>query len=202
MDNRAFFKIGYGLYILSAHEDGKDNACVINTVTQVTTDPCRMTLAVNKLNRTHDMIRETGLFNVSILTQKAPFGLFRHFGYQSGKNVDKFVGRNDPRSENGLVYLDGGANAFMSGKLVSATDLGTHTLFLADVTEARLLSDDDSVTYDYYQKKIKPAPTPSAEKKKGWRCRICGYVYENEELPPDFICPLCKHGASDFERIV
>ncbi len=200
MDNKALFKIGYGLYILSAKEGEKDNACVINTVTQVTSDPCQITLAVNKMNRTCEMIERTGLFNVSILSEKAPFDLFKHFGYQSGKTVDKFAGRSDPRSANGLIYLDQFTNAYLSGNVTKTIDLGTHLLFLADLTDAAVLSPDETVTYDYYQKKIKPAPTATTQK-KGWRCRICGYVYEGEELPPDFICPICKHGAVDFEKI-
>lgn len=190
------------MYILSAQEEGIDNACIINTVTQVTSTPCRMTIAVNKMNRTHRMIHETGVFNVSILSEKASFEIFKRFGYQSGANVDKFAGRSDPRSKNRLVYLTEGTNAFLSGKVVSEIDLGTHTLFLADVTEAEILDDAASVTYDYYQKFIKPAPDQTAPKKKGWRCRICGYIHEEEDLPADFICPICKHGAADFERIV
>lgn len=200
MDHSAFFKIGYGLYVLSARENAKDNACIINTLTQVTTTPCRITIAVNQLNLTHDMIQDTGLFNISILSQRAPFDLFRHFGYQSGKTVDKFAGRSDPRSDNGLIYLDRNTSAFLSGKVVSSTDLGTHTLFLADVLDAKVLSGEEPVTYAYYQKNIKPAPIVP-EKKKGWRCKICGYIYDEEDLPADFICPICKHGASDFEKI-
>ncbi len=200
MNPSALFKIGYGLYVLSAREDQRDNACIVNTVTQVTASPCRITVAVNKQNLTHDMILRSGLLNVSILTEETPFELFRHYGYQSGKTVDKFAGRLCTRSENGLVYLPETSNAWLSGKLVTATDLGSHTLFLADVTAAEVLSQVPTVTYDFYQNRIKPAPAPT--KAKGWRCRICGYIHESEELSPDFVCPVCKHGAADFERIV
>ncbi len=200
MDNRAFFKIGYGLYVLSVRENNRDNACIINTVCQVTMSPSRITLAVNKQNLTHDILRRTGIFNISILTQKAPFDIFKHFGYQSGNNVDKFMGRSDPRAENGVIYLPDYTNAILEGKIITETDLGSHTLFLAEITDTKVLSDEPSVTYDFYQNNIKPAPTPV--KTKGWQCRICGYIYEGEELPPDYICPICKHGASDFEKIV
>jgi len=209
MNTSALFKIGYGLYLLSAQEDGKDNACIINTVTQVTSNPIRITIAVSKQNLTHDMIQKTGIFNVSVLTQEAPFELFQHFGYQTGRTADKFNDEsawNLPvksliqRSENGLVYLTKYAGARISARVISCTDLGTHTLFLADVTDAEILTDAEPVTYSYYQAFIKKAPTISP-KVKGYRCKICGYVYEGDVLPDDFICPICKHGASDFVKI-
>lgn len=200
MNNKAMYKIAYGLYVLSAKDDAKDNGCIINTAGQVTTTPNRMTLAVNKQNLTHDMIMKTGIFNLSTLSEEAPFSVFQNFGMQSGRTTDKFSNFNDVyRSENGLLYLTQYANSFISGKIVTTTDLGTHTLFLADVTDAEVLSNTESMTYAYYQKNVKPNPLKPAA--KGWRCRICGYVFEGDELPPDFVCPICKHGAADFERI-
>lgn len=201
MDNNAMFKIGYGLYILSAHQDGKDNGCIINTVTQVTNTPNRIMIAVNKQNYTHDMIDATKAFNVSILTTQAPFEIFTRFGFQSGRNVDKLdnFGTID-RTENGIFYVNQYTNAAISAEVFNQVDLGTHTMFLADVKDAIVLSNEETVTYSYYQSNIKPKPAETA--KKGWRCKICGYIYEGEILPPDFICPICKHGASDFEKIV
>lgn len=199
MDKTALFKIGYGLYVLTAN-DGKDNGCIINTFTQVAETPCIVTLAVNKANHTHDMILATGKFNVSILTTAAPFSLFQHFGFQSGKETDKFARwESAKRSENGLLYVTEYTNAYVSGKVISSTDLGSHTLFTAEVTAAETLSDATSITYDFYHQNTKPKPKKT--KKKGWRCRICGYVYEGDELPEGYVCPLCKHGAEDFEPI-
>ena len=200
MDNNAMFKISYGLFVLSAREGDKDNGCIINTAEQVTVTPNRVTVAVNKLNYTHDMIARTGQFNVSVLDVTAPFSVFRQFGFQSGRTVDKWQGLPAERTPNGLLYLRDNTAAFLSGKVVDTLDLGTHTMFLADVTEAEILSAADPVTYTYYQNNIKPKPQPT--NKKGFRCKICGYVYEGETLPPDFICPWCKHGAADFEPIV
>ncbi|SHH82916.1 NADH-FMN oxidoreductase RutF, flavin reductase (DIM6/NTAB) family [Sporobacter termitidis DSM 10068] len=200
MNNKAMYKLVYGLHLLTSLEGGRDNGCIINTAVQVTTSPNRMTLAVNKQNLTHDMILKTGAFNVSTLSEDAPFSLFQNFGMQSGKAADKFAGFDDAyRSENGLLYLTKYANSFISGKVLTATDIGTHTLFLADVADAEVLSNAESMSYAYYQKNVKPSAPRTAA--KGWRCRVCGYVYEGDELPPDFICPVCKHGASDFERI-
>lgn len=202
MNLKAMFKIGYGLYILTASENGFDNGCIINTVSQVTSSPNRITLAVNKQNKTHDMVLSTKNFNISILTTSAPFQLFQHFGFQSGKTVNKFADFSGAvRSENGIYYINENTNAYLSGSVISATDLGTHTLFLADVTNCELLSSAPSVTYDYYQANIKPKPQPAEQQKTGYRCKICGYFYEGETLPADFICPICKHGASDFEKV-
>ena len=202
MDNRAMFKLGYGLYVLTAKDGSKDNGCIINTAIQVTTTPNRISVTVNKQNYTHDMIHKTGEFNLSVLTTEAPFDVFRHFGFQSGKNVDKFDGyEGAERSDNGICYLTGPANAYLSGKVIQELDLGTHTMFIADVTAAEVLNDVPSVTYTYYQEHIKPKPEAKDEKKKGYRCLICGYIYEGDELPADFICPICKHGASDFEKL-
>lgn len=200
MNGAAMYKLSYGLFVVTAREDGKDNGCITNTAGQVTTDPNRITLTVNKANYTHDMIRNTGVFNVSILSEKASFSTFRHFGFQSGRDVDKFADYPAARrAENGVYYIEEGTNAWLSAKVVDTMDLGTHTLFLADVTGGEVLSDDASATYAYYHANIKPAP--EKETKKGWRCKICGYIYEGEVLPDDFVCPICKHGASDFEKI-
>lgn len=200
MDNAAIFKLSYGLFVLSAKDGEKDNGCIVNTVQQVTTTPNRITVAVNKGNFTCEMISRTGAFNVSVLSTDVPFDIFKRFGFQSGRDVDKLEGFDDcARGENGIIYLSRYANAVISGKVVDTYDLGTHILFIADVTDAKILSDKDSVTYDFYHKNIKPAPQKT--EKKGWRCKICGYIYEGEELPEDFICPICKHGAADFEPI-
>ena len=199
MDDKAIRNLTYGLFVLTAKEGDKDNGCIINTVTQVASNPDRISIAVNKNNYTHDMIKATGEFNVSILSKDTPFETFKHFGFQSGRDVDKTEGITFSRSENGLIYLTENANAYLSGKVIEMIDVGSHTLFVADLVDAAVLSDVDSVTYAYYFSNIKPAP--QAEKKKGWVCKICGYIYEGEELPPDFICPICKHPASDFERI-
>ena len=204
IEQDAMFKLSYGLFVLTSRDE-KDNGCIINTVMQITDSPKRISIAVNKANYTHDMIAKTGLFNLSVLTEEAPFKLFQHFGFQSGRTVDKFLPGGDytfdERSDNGLLYLPQAANSFISGKVISAADYGTHTLFTADVTEARVLSNVPSATYAYYFSHIKPKPQPVEKNKKGWVCKICGYVYEGEVLPPDFICPLCKHGAEDFEPL-
>lgn len=200
MNNAAMFQLTYGLFVLTAKDGEKDNGCIINTVQQVTSTPNRISIAVNKNNYTHDMIIKTGEFNVSILSEEVPFDIFKHFGFQSGRDTDKFAEFHVyNRSENGIAYLNKYANAFLSGKVVQTVDLGSHTLFIADVTDGEVLSSVPSVTYAYYHKNIKPQP--QATKAKGWRCKICGYIYEGEELPADFICPICKHGAADFERI-
>ena len=201
MDPAAFFKLSYGLFVLTAQEGEKDNGCIINTAQLLTDTPKRITIAVNKQNLTHDMILRTGVFNVSVLTEKVPFKVFQHFGFQSGRDTDKFAGWEGPRSANGLCYLPEYTNALLSGRVISTADYGTHTLFVAEVTEARILSEEPSVTYSYYFQHIKPKPQPQAEKKKGFVCKICGYVYEGDTLPEDFVCPLCKHGAADFEPL-
>jgi len=198
----AMFKLSYGLFVLTAKDGEKDNGCIINTAAQLTDSPKRVNIAVNKQNFTHDMIQKTGVFNVSVLSEDAPFKLFQHFGFHSGRDTDKFADFSHcERSENGLLRLNRYANAFLSCKVVSATDYGTHTLFVADVTEARVLSAEPSITYAYYFANTKPKPQPAEQGKTGWVCKICGYVYEGEVLPPDFICPLCKHGAEDFEKL-
>ena len=198
MDNNVMFKISYGLYVLTAKDGEKSNGCIINTLEQVTTTPNKVTIAVNKSNYTHDMILKTGRFNASILSEKADFDTFKHFGFQSGRDVDKFSNYPAEISENGIPYITKGTNGFISAEVISTVDLGTHTLFVANVTDGKVLSDDSSATYDYYHKHIKEAPQ---KKSKGWVCKICGYVYEGDELPDDFVCPLCKHDAADFEKL-
>lgn len=200
MDKKAMFKLTYGLFVLTAREGEKDNGCIINTAVQVTTEPNRITIAVNKKNYTHDMILRTGVFNVSMLTEEAKFDTFKHWGFQSGAQTDKLEGMTCPRAENGVIYIASETNAYLSAKVVSSTDLGTHTLFLADVTGGEVLSDAESITYSYYQKYVKTAPK-DAEKKKGFICSVCGYIYEGDTLPEDFICPWCKHPASDFNPL-
>lgn len=197
MDSKAMYKLTYGLFILTAREGDKDNGCIVNTVIQVTTEPNRIAVAVNKKNYTHDMIVRTGTFNVSVLTEQSKFETYKHWGFQSGADTDKCERISFQRADNGVIYLTDECNAYLCAKVINAVDLGTHTLFLADVTDAAVLSDEQSVTYAYYQKHIKSAPKP-AEKKKGFICTVCGYVYEGDTLPADFICPWCKHPASDF----
>lgn len=198
MDKNAMYKIPYGLYVLTAREGEKDNGCIINTAAQVTSSPNRITVAVNKDNYTHDMIKNTGVFNVSVLTEGATFETFENFGFQSGREADKLAKITFSRAENGVVYLTDKVNAVISGKVCREIDMGTHTIFVADVTDAKVLSEDESVTYSYYQKNIKPAPE---KKSKGYVCVICGYIYEGDELPADFVCPICKHGVSDFKKL-
>ncbi len=201
MNEAALYKIGYGLFVLSANEDGFDNGCIVNTVTQVTNTPCRIAVTVNKQNKTHDMIMATARFNVSVLSESVPFEEFKHFGFQSGRDVNKFAETEKyRRTKNGLLIAEAYANAYISGSVFHSIDLGTHTLFIADVTDAEILTEENSVTYDYYHKNIKPKPQQKSEGKTVYRCKICGYEYEGE-LPEDFICPLCKHPASDFEKV-
>lgn len=199
MNNAAMFKLTYGLFVLTAKDGEKDNGCIINTAMQVTAEPNRIIIVVNKQNYTHDMIMKTKEFNVSMIDTDADFELFKHFGFQSGRDVDKMEDVSYSRASNGVAYLNQMVNGYISGRVISTTDLGSHTMFLADVVDGDVLSEAESVTYSYYHKNIKPAPQPV--KKKGWICKICGYVYEGEDLPADFICPICKHPASDFERI-
>ncbi len=198
----AMFKLSYGLFLLSAKDKGKDNACIINTVTQLTDIPKRVSVAVNKSNLTHDMILSDGRFNVSVLTESVPFDFFKQYGFQSGRLLDKFEGQDGiVRAENGILYTTKYANAYLSCTVIATVDCGTHTLFIASVDAAEVLSDEPSVTYAYYFAHIKPRPQPAPEKKTGYVCKICGYVYEGESLPEDFICPLCKHGVEDFEKL-
>lgn len=200
MDNKAMFNLSYGLFILTAKDGEKDNGCIVNTVGQVTSQPNRISLTVNKANYTHDMILKTKEFNVSVLAENSKFETYRHWGFQSGRNTDKLESISFKRSANGLVYIADETNAFLSAKVVSTLDLGTHTLFIADVTGGEVLSQVPSATYSFYQNNIKPKPA-STEKRKGFICTVCGYIYEGETLPDDFICPVCKHPASDFRPL-
>ena len=217
MDKKALHTLTYGLFVLTAKEGDKDNGCIVNTVQMLTSEPIRVTVFVNKSNYTEGMISRTGEFNVSVLERETPFALFKNFGFSSGKDTDKFAGRVYPRSENGLYYIYENANAFLSCKVVGQHDYGTHTLFVGEVTEAKKLSDKKSLSYEQYLTEVKPqvksapvskpsaagnaagnANTAPAQEK--WVCKVCGYVHEGP-LPDDFICPWCKHPASDFERI-
>lgn len=199
MNTDALFKVTYGLYVLIAREGGFDNGCIINTFSQITNSPNRVAVVVNKTNKTADMIRKTGVFNVSILSRTANFDLFKNFGFQSGNEVNKFVDFTDvSRSENGLLYLTKCSNAYISGKVINTVDFDTHYMFVGDLENAVILNDEKSITYDDYHSKVKPKPET---KVKGYRCKICGYVYEGEVLPDNYICPLCKHGPDDFEKI-
>lgn len=200
MDNTAMFKLSYGLFVLTAADNNNHNGCIINTAMQVTSNPNRISVTVNKNNLTHDIVAKTGLFNICILDESADFEVFKHFGFQSGRNAEKISSyHNIKYSNNGLAYVSKNSNAYISAKVVSSVDLGTHTMFIADVTDAETLSDIASMTYEFYHKNVKPAPEQS--KKSGWRCKICGYIHEGDELPSDFVCPICKHGATDFEPI-
>lgn len=206
MNKKAMYNLTYGLFVLTANLDGKDNGCIINTAGQVTSEPNRISIAVNKANYTHDIIQKTGIFNVSIISEAASFDLFKRFGFQSGRDADKFADLEGwGRSENGIAYIAIGTNAYISAKVVSSQDLGSHTLFIAEVTDMEVLSSVPSTTYSYYQENIKPKPQAAGTSPSGktvWRCTVCGYEYEGEKLPADFICPLCKHPASDFEKVV
>jgi flavorubredoxin/flavin reductase (DIM6/NTAB) family NADH-FMN oxidoreductase RutF len=202
VDPNTMFKLSYGLFVLTAGDGNKDNGCIINTVMQVTVTPIKITIAVNKANYTHDMILKTGKFNVSVLSEKAPFQVFQQFGFKSGKDTDKFAGSTEVlRTANGVRYLSEWTNGVISGEVKETIDCGTHTLFIAEVNQAFSLSRDASVTYQYYFDNIKPKPQPPKGNKKGYVCKICGYVHEGDTLPDDFVCPLCKHGAADFERL-
>jgi len=199
IDPNAMFKFSYGLFVLTAKDGDKDNGCIINTAIQVTVSPLRILIAVNKTNYTHDMILKTGAFNISILDETAPFRIFQQFGFSSGKDTDKFKDcAYKDRAANGIRYVGEHTNCMIAGKVTASYDYGTHTIFVADVTQSIVLSNERSVTYQYYFDNIKPKPQPQKETKKGYICKICGYFHEGE-LPADFICPLCKHGAADFE---
>ena len=198
-DLKALFRIGYGLYVVTCSDGTRDNGLIVNTVSQVTDSPNRIAVCINKQNYSHHVIKQTGKLNVNCLSTDAPFSVFENFGFQSGRTADKFAGWETLRSDNGLVFLPKYINAFMSLKVEQYVDLDTHGMFICTVTEARVMSDRPTMTYTYYQENVKPKP--QTEGKKGWVCRICGYIYEGEELPEDFICPLCKHGAADFEPL-
>ena len=204
IDNKAIFNISYGLFVLVARQGEKDNACIINVAQQVTSDPLQLMICVNKQNLTHDMILRTLKFNLCPLSEEATMKPFQHFGFQSGRDVNKFAEcETELRTENGLLYLPKYINSVISCVVTKSIDLGTHTMFIAMPMEARVLSDSPSITYAYYQQHIKPKPAaaPTAGGKKKWVCEVCGYVYEGDSLPADFICPWCKHPASDFKPL-
>lgn len=198
-DLTALYKIGYGLYVVTSNDGKRDNGLIVNTVSQVSDSPNRIAVNINKANYSHHVIKQTGKMNVNCLSVDAPFSVFENFGFQSGRNTDKFAGCEVKRSDNGLVFLPRYINSFISLKVEEYVDLGSHGMFICSVTEARVMSDRETMTYAYYYSNVKPKP--NTEGKKGWVCKICGYVHEGEELPEDFICPLCKHGAADFEPI-
>ena len=198
-DLKALFNIGYGLYVVTSNDGKKDNGLIVNTVSQVTSTPNRIAVTINKQNYSHHVIKQTGKMNLNCLSVDAPFSVFECFGFRSGRTVDKFEGWEKYHSDNGLVFLPKYINSFMSLQVEQYVDLGTHGMFICSVTEARVISDLETMTYTYYQKNVKPRP--QTEGKKGFVCKICGYVYEGETLPDDYVCPLCKHGAADFEPI-
>ena len=201
MDSNALYKISYGLYVLTAKDEKRDNGCIINTVMQITScEPYHLVVSVCKQNLTHNMIMNTKEFNISTLTTQTPFKVFEHFGFKSGNQEEKFgeCSATAPRSKNGIIYLPQYINSYLSAKVFDTMDCGTHTIFLAELTEAENINADPSLTYEYYHEHIKPQPQP---KKKGYNCKICNYIYEGDELPPDYICPLCKHGVADFVKL-
>lgn len=198
-DLKALFNIGYGLYVVTSNDGVKDNGLIVNTVSQLTSSPNRVAVAINKDNYSHHVIRQTGIMNVNCLSTEAPFSVFQNYGFRSGRSVDKFEGVAELRSDNGLRFLPQYINSFMSLKVEQYIDMGTHGLFICSVTEARVISKAETMTYTYYQNNVKPKP--EADGKKGFVCKVCGYVYEGDELPEDFVCPLCKHGAADFEPL-
>ena len=206
MDKKAIYKLSYGLFVLTAKEGEKDNGCIINTAIQAASTPNQLSICVNKANYTHDMIQRTGEFTVSVLAQDAKYELFQHFGFQSGREVNKFEKYTRClRGKNGICYITEGTNAYISVKVNKTEDLGSHTMFIGEITDMEVLSEVPSVTYEYYLNHIKPKPQAVGTTESGqtvWRCTICGYEYVGEELPEDFICPLCKHPASDFEKVV
>ena len=195
----ALFNIGYGLYVVTSNDGKKDNGLIVNAVTQVTNTPNRVAVTINKMNYSHHIIKQTGVMNVNCLSVDAPYSLFENFGYRSGRAENKFQGQNNPRSDNGLVFLKQYINSFISLKVTDYVDLDTHGMFICEVTEARVMSDRQTMTYNYYLQNVKPKPV--TEGKKGFVCKVCGFVYEGDELPEDYICPLCKHGVADFEPI-
>lgn len=202
MNNNAMYALTYGLFVLTTKLGDRCQGCIINTAMQVTTSPNRITITVNKANLTHDVLMYTKEFNISVLSEDADFEVFRHFGFQSGRDTDKLASWSEKKNApNGMPYITKGANAYISGKVIDTIDLGTHTMFIADVTDCGVLSDAPSATYAYYHANIKPKPQPKQEEESGYRCRICGYIHKGDELPEDIICPICKHGAADFEKI-
>ena len=206
MNTKAMYALSYGLFVVSTKVGDKDNGCITNTAIQVTSEPNQIALAVNCANYTNELMKQAGIFNISVISEEADFELFKRFGFQSGRDVDKYAGFADyARTANGLTYVTKGTNAFLSAKIKQQVELGSHTLFIAEVTDMDVLSQVPSATYSYYQSNIKPKPQAVGETKTGqtiWRCKICGYEYVGEELPDDFICPICKHPKADFEKII
>jgi flavin reductase (DIM6/NTAB) family NADH-FMN oxidoreductase RutF len=198
-DLKALFNIGYGLYVVTSHDGNKDNGLIVNAVSQLTDKPNRVAVTINKANYSHHVIKQTGKLNVNCLDTTAPFEIFQRFGFQSGRTADKFAGMDVMRSDNGLAFLPRYINSFMSLKVENYVDLDTHGMFICSVTEARVLGKNETMTYNFYQSNVKPKP--QTEGKKGYVCKVCGWVYEGETLPEDIVCPLCKHGAADFEPI-
>ena len=205
MNNKAMYNLSYGLFVLTAKDGEKRNGCITNTAIQVASEPNQISFAVNKANYTHDMVMKTKVCNISVLSEAAEFELFKHFGFQSGRDVDKFAEFADCKTaENGVPYITKGTNAYFSIEVTQTVDLGSHTLFIGVPTAMEVLSDIPSATYSFYQSNIKPKPEAVRQTPDGqtvWRCKICGYEYVGEELPEDFICPICKHPASDFEKV-
>ncbi len=210
MDNKAMYKLSYGLFVLTTKAGDKENGCITNTAIQVASDPNQISFAINKANYTHDLVMESKKANISVISEEATFDLFKHFGFQSGRDVNKFEGFADfKRAENGIAYITKGTNAYFSIDVTQTVDLGSHTLFIGVPTDMVVLSSAASATYAYYQDNIKPGPDAAkatAENKlpegvHKWRCKICGYEYVGPTLPDDFICPICKHPASDFEMV-
>ena len=202
VDPTALFKLGYGLYAVTCHDDRKDNALIVNTVMQITDSPIQVAVAINKSNYSHDVIRKSGMMNVNCLESTAPFAVFEAFGFKSGRDTNKFANCTPNRSANGLVVLPRHCNAFLSLYVKQYVDLGTHGVFFCTVTESKILSDKPTMTYADYHDHVKPKKkAPEASAKTSYVCKICGYVYEGEELPEDYVCPLCKHGAEYFEKV-
>jgi flavin reductase (DIM6/NTAB) family NADH-FMN oxidoreductase RutF len=199
IDNKALFNIGYGLYVVTTNDGVKDNGLIVNTVTQLTSTPLVIGVTVCKENYSYSVIKNSGKLNVNCLTKETPFSVFEKYGFQSGKTVDKFIGESVKRSSNGLAIIPDYVNAVISLEVKETIDLGTHGLFICEVVEAEVLSDKESITYSYYHKNVKPTPKST---NKGYVCKICGYVYQGENLPADFVCPICKHGVVDFEKII
>jgi len=198
---KALYNISYGLYVITSNDGKRDNGMISNTVMQITNKPAKVVIGINKANYSHDVIKETGIMNVNCLSMDAPFAVFEKFGFQSGRDTDKFAGETVTRSENGLVVLDQYVNAVLSLKVENYIDMDSHGMFICSVTEEKVLSDKETMTYTYYQNNVKPGRKAEENKKKGFVCKICGWVYEGETLPPDLVCPICKHPAEDFEPL-
>lgn len=203
MDKKAIYNLTYGVFMLATKAGDKVNGCITNTCIQAASNPVRVAVSVINANYTCELIKESGVFALSLLDQSCTIETIRHFGFQSGREVDKFARMKTPVDCNGVPYLGWQTCSVLSCRVVSSQDLGSHTLFIAEVEDAKLLSDKAPLTYADYQNNLKPKPAPKAEDRPivGWRCKICNYVYEGAELPADYTCPLCGHPAEDFEPI-